>query len=603
MGRVGSSVLATVSLTSSMGQSSSSSSVVEMSFSGSVGLVELELVLGYGVCMFSVSMAAAAASWILVSLLVGTIGRRALQEKEEKRFSQAKFFLIALICSFTWYTMPGYLFPTLTNISWICWAFFKSVTAQQIGLGMQGLGLGAMTLDWAAVSSFLFSPLISPFSIMNVFAGYVLIVFIATPIAYWGFDLYNASRFPIFSSQLFTSQGQQYNISAIVNNKFELDLAKYEEQGPIHLSMFFRSLLWLWLCHYCCHPFTCDTLLWKVIRARNSTSKTCDKEQNLASYKGREDIHTKLMRKYKGIPSWWFYLLLVVTITISFVLCTVLNNQVRMPCWGLLQKTPGLNIITEYMMGLIYPGRPIANVSFKVYGYMSMAQAVSFLNDFKLGHYMKIPPRSMFLVQFIGTILAGTINIGVAWWLLNSIQNICQPELLPVNSPWTCPSDRVFFDASVIWGLVGPKRIFGRLGSYEAINWFFLGGAIGPIIVWLLHKAFPKQTWIPLINLPVLLGATGNMPPATALNYNAWVVVGTIFNYFVYRYRKEWWQRYNYVLSGALDAGLAFMGVLLYFSVGMEGKGVNWWGTEGEHCNLAVCPTAKGIVVDGCPLK
>ena len=61
-------------------------------------------------------------------------------------------------------------------------------------------------------------------------------------------------------------------------------------------------------------------------------------------------------------------------------------------------QTPRLNAITEYMVGLIYPGRPIANVSFKVYGYMSMNQAVSFLNDFKLGHYMKIPPRSMFLV-------------------------------------------------------------------------------------------------------------------------------------------------------------------------------------------------------------
>ena len=61
--------------------------------------------------------------------------------------------------------------------------------------------------------------------------------------------------------------------------------------------------------------------------------------------------------------------------------------------------TPGLNAITEYVMGLIYPGRPIANISFKVYGYMSMNQAVSFLNDFKLGHYIKIPPRSMFLVQ------------------------------------------------------------------------------------------------------------------------------------------------------------------------------------------------------------
>jgi hypothetical protein len=38
-------------------------------------------------------------------------------------------------------------------------------------------------------------------------------------------------------------------------------------------------------------------------------------------------------------------------------------------------------------------------VCFKVYGYISMNQSVSFLTDFKLGHYMKIPPRSMFLVQ------------------------------------------------------------------------------------------------------------------------------------------------------------------------------------------------------------
>jgi hypothetical protein len=71
-------------------------------------------------------------------------------------------------------------------------------------------------------------------------------------------------------------------------------------------------------------------------------------------------------------------------------------------------QTPGLNIITEYAMGLIYPGRPIANVCFKTYGYMSMAQAVSFLSDFKLGHYMKIPPRSMFLAQVLSSFLQST---------------------------------------------------------------------------------------------------------------------------------------------------------------------------------------------------
>ena len=154
--------------------------------------------------------------------------------------TQAKFFLIALICSFSWYVFPGYLFTTLTNISWICWIFSKSVTAQQIGSGMRGLGLGSFTLDWTAVASFLFSPLISPFfAIVNVFLGYVLIIYVAIPIAYWGLDLYGASKFPIFSSHLFTAQGQVYNITAIVNNKFELDVPKYEEQGRIHLSMFF----------------------------------------------------------------------------------------------------------------------------------------------------------------------------------------------------------------------------------------------------------------------------------------------------------------------------------------------------------------------------
>ncbi|KAG7607255.1 Oligopeptide transporter 4 [Arabidopsis thaliana] len=538
---------------------------------------------------------------------------RALHEKDDQRMTRAKFFVIALVCSFGWYIVPGYLFTTLTSISWVCWAFPRSVTAQQIGSGMRGLGLGAFTLDWTAVASFLFSPLISPFfAIANVFIGYVLLIYLVLPLAYWGFDSYNATRFPIFSSHLFTSVGKTYDIPAIVNDNFELDLAKYEQQGRINLSMFFALTYGLGF------ATIASTLTHVALFYGKEIS-----ERFRVSYKGKEDIHTRLMKRYKDIPSWWFYSMLAATLLISLALCVFLNDEVQMPWWGLVfasamafvftlpisiitattNQTPGLNIITEYAMGLIYPGRPIANVCFKVYGYMSMAQAVSFLNDFKLGHYMKIPPRSMFLVQFIGTILAGTINITVAWWQLNSIKNICQEELLPPNSPWTCPGDRVFFDASVIWGLVGPKRIFGSQGNYAAMNWFFLGGALGPVIVWSLHKAFPKRSWIPLVNLPVLLGATAMMPPATAVNYNSWILVGTIFNLFVFRYRKSWWQRYNYVLSAAMDAGVAFMAVLLYFSVGMEEKSLDWWGTRGEHCDLAKCPTARGVIVDGCPVK
>lgn len=154
--------------------------------------------------------------------------------------SRAKFFLIALVCSFSWYLIPGYLFSTLSTISWVCWAFSGSVTAQQIGSGMRGLGLGSVTLDWSVVASFLFSPLISPFfAIVNVFLGYFLIIYVVMPMSYWGLNMYSAKNFPIFSSHLFTHDGQKYNISEIVNNKFQLDFANYEEQGRIHLSMFF----------------------------------------------------------------------------------------------------------------------------------------------------------------------------------------------------------------------------------------------------------------------------------------------------------------------------------------------------------------------------
>ena len=169
-----------------------------------------------------------------------------MHEKDEaaaagsRQISRSKFFVVALACSFTWYAVPGYLFPTLTSISWVCWVFSKSVTAQQLGSGMRGLGLGAFTLDWSTVSSFLFSPLISPFfATVNIFFGYVFFVYLIMPVAYWGFNLYNAKTFPIFSSHLFMSNGTKYDIPSIVNSQFQLDKHAYEERGKVNLSIFF----------------------------------------------------------------------------------------------------------------------------------------------------------------------------------------------------------------------------------------------------------------------------------------------------------------------------------------------------------------------------
>lgn len=154
--------------------------------------------------------------------------------------SRGKFFLIALICSFSWYTFPGYIIPILSNLSLLCLVFPRSITAQQIGSGMRGLGIGSFTFDWSVVASFLSSPLVSPFfATVNVLVGYVAVVYVLVPVAYWGLNVYNAKTYPFFSSHLFDKNGQPYNVSAIVNDKFEIDMPAYEKLGHVNLTMFF----------------------------------------------------------------------------------------------------------------------------------------------------------------------------------------------------------------------------------------------------------------------------------------------------------------------------------------------------------------------------
>lgn len=204
----------------------------------------------------------------------------------------------------------------------------------------------------------------------------------------------------------------------------------------------------------------------------------------------------------------------------------------------------------------------------------------------------------------MGTVIAAAVTFGTSWWLLVTVPSICDPANLPEGSPWTCPGDKVFYSASVIWGLVSPNRMFGSQGLYENMNYFFLIGFLAPIPVWILSRFYPEKRWIKLINMPIIIGATGAMPPARSVNYIMWFIVGIFFNVVVYKRYKGWWARHNYVLSAGLDAGVAFMAILVYFSLGIKDiNGVNWWGLDiDKQCPLATCPTAPGIVVDGCPL-
>lgn len=199
--------------------------------------------------------------------------------------------------------------------------------------------------------------------------------------------------------------------------------------------------------------------------------------------------------------------------------------------------------------------------------------------------------------------IASSVYFATAWFLLDTVKNICDPKNLPQGSPWTCPNDDVFYNASIIWGLVGPMRIFGKHGHYSALNIFFLLGLLLPIPFWFLSKAFPRNKLLKYVHIPLIIAGAGGLLPAHSSNYIMWGAVGIFFNYYVYKRYKDWWARHTYVMSGALDAGVAFMGILIFFALQFNDiSGIDWWGgAADDYCPLAACPTSSGVVVEGCP--
>ena len=56
-----------------------------------------------------------------------------------------------------------------------------------------------------------------------------------------------------------------------------------------------------------------------------------------------------------------------------------------------------LNVIAQLVPGTLLPGNPLANMIFKAYSVQTLAAGTSFVQDLKLGHYVKVPPRATFM--------------------------------------------------------------------------------------------------------------------------------------------------------------------------------------------------------------
>jgi len=122
--------------------------------------------------------------------------------------------------------------------------------------------------------------------------------------------------------------------------------------------------------------------------------------------------------------------------------------------------TEGLNVATELVVGYALPGHPEALMFVKAYGYNINGQADNYVSDQKMGLYAKIPSRAMYRGQVLSTIITSLICYGCLQFVDTDIVGICIPTQ---SADFTCANGfEIFFSSSVVWGAIGPKRIFGQ---------------------------------------------------------------------------------------------------------------------------------------------
>ncbi|KAF8267598.1 OPT oligopeptide transporter [Lactarius quietus] len=514
--------------------------------------------------------------------------------------SRARFFIYVFIGYFFYNFFPSYLFTALSSFSWACWIAPNNVKLNQMFGVTHGLAMGVLTFDWGQITAFTGSPLTTPWwAAANNGIAVVFFAWFLVPILYYTNTWYSAFL-PMVSSQAFDNTGGPYNVSRILKDDATFNIDAYKAYSPVFISVTFAISYGLTF------STVTSTLTHTLLYHRNMIWKPAGRQP---------DIHTRLMSVYKEVPDWWY--LTIFCITFGFGIAAIEIWHADLPIWALIlaliigfaytipigiitamtKREIGLGVATELIIGYLLPGRPTAVIIFKSWGYMTMYQALNFTSDCKLGQYMKIPPRPMFFCQVVGTVISGTVQLVVQAWLFSNIEDICS---LTQKDGFSCPPTTVFGNASIIWGVIGPQRIFSHGQLYYGLVFFFLTGAVLPIIQWALHKRF-KIGLLRYLNFPVIFSSMGFMPPATPINYVPSVLVCFIFNYVIRHRHFGWWTKYNYVLSGALDVaydiGVAFIFFTLQYpdngNIGLNSI-QNWWG------NTVFLNTADA---NGTPLK
>ncbi|KAL3299292.1 OPT oligopeptide transporter [Colletotrichum asianum] len=563
---------------------------------------------GYGICGIMRPIAVWHVDAVYWSTLPTVKTLQGLHWQDLKNSKPLRWFWYSFAGMFAYEFLPAYIWPWLNSVSIPCLAAMHATGAKAATLtnlfggsiNNEGLGLFSLSFDWQYITSFNTS---LPLALQAHAALGYFVCFIVMLGIYYS-NAWDAKSQPFMSTRLRSEDGSTYPIAKVftggVLNKEAL--ATYgipRLTGSFAYAMFMANAAIGALIAHC-------FLFWggDVVNAYKSARS------------GRYDDrhHAHMAKHYKETPWWWYVVVLVLSFILGIVVVTTQN--ITLPAWAyivalllgifiaplstILYSRYGNGIATnnlsKMLAGLLLPERPIGNMYFAAWSHNVISNAVTLSNDLKMGEYLKIPPRVMFLTQVYGTILGGFINYAVMISIVNGNRELLVDS--DGNNAWSGATMQSYNTNATSWALAHYLYKIG--GKYEMVP-IGLGIGFGIVAFHRLVVHFvPKIRGFSLseINFPQFIQYAGFIPynqSQTCVIFSQ-IIAGFFTQFYLRNYRPRIFRDYSYLVTGAMDgASLTVLFILSFAVFGAGGSSKpfpTWWGNNADGY-YDLCPSSE----------
>jgi hypothetical protein len=126
--------------------------------------------------------------------------------------------------------------------------------------------------------------------------------------------------------------------------------------------------------------------------------------------------------------------------------------------------------------------------------------------------------------------------------------------------------------------------MFSPGSRYAVVPLGLLLGFLAPIPLYFLHRKFPNIRAFSYINLPIIFAFSGVLSVGISSAMLSYFIIGFTSQFWLRRYKPEWFIKYNYVLAAALDGGTQVVVFVLTYAVlggiGPEVPFPKYWGNN-----------------------